>query len=321
VGAPLCAWLRRHRRGSTFYLEAGEASQRSGSFGPGLAPLQPEPSTLWLAFHHLVALPSASSARGASSPRRCVFDFAAAESEIVLRAQGLQLSFADSPPSIEMDVRGWGESSDDELQPVSGLRARAERVAAAAATTVEASAPPAALARPARVRLSTSTREPLVRCRYAGMRCVGCGLRLGLEASVCRGGCGLIHDSSACLALARRSLAEPPPSAAAPRGALAAGCEQSGAALAEYRRLETEFALRPGGEVPLLLPSDDREAFCRFLRWCAESEERAGSLASVHWAAGELTLRTRGEDLTRHADVRRAFEALGVDTSRHTSAG
>jgi len=86
--------------------------------------------------------------------------------------------------------------------------------------------------------------------------------------------------------------------------------EARGAALADYRRLETEYALRPEGEVPLMLPSDDEAAFERFLRWLAECEERARSLPSVWAAASQLTSRTRGEDITRRRGLREVFYGL-----------
>ena len=91
---------------------------------------------------------------------------------------------------------------------------------------------------------------------------------------------------------------------------LTSGAEATGASYAEFKRLESEFALSLGVLLEeMVLPSDDAEVFKLFLIWFVTTRQRALSLESVWRAAGAVMERTRGTggNLTRRADVKACF--------------
>jgi hypothetical protein len=144
---------------------------------------------------------------------------------------------------------------------------------------------------------------PSMRCRYAGMRCCGCGEALGYGAWACAGGHGLAHDCTTCMEAAQRSLAarvgkptappqgEPTPTASED---LAVGHK-----LAAYIGLEIEFALESDERMATcVLPRDRADVFQRFVRWATERGVERESMSALMRAGSTLMARTRGYDVT-----------------------
>jgi len=127
-----------------------------------------------------------------------------------------------------------------------------------------------------------------------------------------------VHDDRSCLEqataqLATRARAEQQ-AERQPAATLADNANDLsvGAELASFVSMETEFAMETGSGrmADCLLPRDDAETFATFLRWASEKGSERDVVSSLWRAGSTLMARTRGEDLTRRAEVQQAHAAL-----------
>ena len=150
--------------------------------------------------------------------------------------------------------------------------------------------------------------QPVMRCRYAGMRCRGCANWLGFDSRICAGGDGLVHDSRSCVAAAERELSaqaavEEPTIGGQPP--TAADLLRAGGELARYVQLEIDFMLAEGGRMAdCILPRDCPHVLARFFQWVADGGSEGETIDALRCAARTLMVRTRvGVDLLASADA------------------
>jgi len=273
-------------------------------------------SDMWLVNHLGRESSAAGEAERQASTRRFIFDAAAAEVEIEARmSRGAVTRAAEAASAAARDELASGETADEadsELRPMSGYLERRESSARASQPRQQ----PADDGRGHR-RLAVDGR-PRMQCRYGGIRCRGCGARIAFGGPVCAGGDGLVHDDRSCLEqataqLATRARAEQQ-AERQPAATLAddANDLSVGAELASFVSMETEFAMETGSGrmADCLLPRDDAETFATFLRWASEKGSERDVVSSLWRAGSTLMARTRGEDLTRRAEVQQAHAAL-----------
>ena len=103
-----------------------------------------------------------------------------------------------------------------ELAPDAAMAAAAElckaRQSAEEAAAARARPPQAPVAaqgtQGARERVPPSSMDGRQQCKYAGMRCAGCGGAFTLGQWMVQGGCGMVHEDGSCRELAERDLDE-----------------------------------------------------------------------------------------------------------------
>ena len=252
------------RDGRMFVLERGVANARGGSFAAGSVPFLPSCDGLWLVNHHDVTVDLREGR--VTSDRRVLFDCRAAEAEIRAMSEHFSRDVASdfdagaaaaflaeaeavveevAPPSTPVaGERAADLEVDAELQPVSGLRARRGREAAATLPSPPHGAALTQSAPRAARRPQSVTGQPLVRGSYHAMPCAGCGAALG-SGWVCRTerGDAMMHNDARCAELARRQQAptyDAPPEEVAAEAEAEDAIEIAVAAEMERMRVQDE---------------------------------------------------------------------------------